>query len=87
MVDQYGDVLVSGYSLGFGTNNDFATIKYGCDNVKDWTIRYNGVSNTDDRMAAMMYNYSNGHIYITALFTLINVEKDLTMLQQQFKRS
>ncbi len=47
-VDQDGNVFVSGFSMGTGSNYDYATIKYSNVGVPLWTNRYNGAANGDD---------------------------------------
>jgi hypothetical protein len=47
-IDASNDVIVTGCSVGSGTTNDYATIKYSSAGVALWTNRYNGPANGDD---------------------------------------
>ncbi len=48
VVDAGNNIIVTGYSMGNGTYNDYATIKYSSAGVPLWTNLYNGpVSGTD----------------------------------------
>ena len=41
-VDDSGNVYVTGQSVGAGTDDDYATIKYSSDGQEQWVARYNG---------------------------------------------
>jgi len=64
-LDGSGNILVTGYSLGAGTNNDFITIKY--DNIGNmlWDRRY-GYTATNDIPNNISAD-DNGNIYVTGL--------------------
>lgn len=66
LVDQNGNVFVTGESLGAGTSNDYATIKYNSTGVQEWVARYNGPSNSVDEATAMAID-SAGNVYVTGL--------------------
>jgi hypothetical protein len=59
-----GTVHVTGYSVGSGTGNDYATVAYGWDGVPLWTNRYNGPGNSDDQVSAMAVG-TNGTVHVT----------------------
>src|SRR5436309_1733438 len=64
-VDSSGNVFVTGYSdSGFGTNLDYATIKYSGAGVPLWTNRYNGPGNGDDSAKAVAVD-SAGNVFVT----------------------
>ncbi|MBK9332452.1 MAG: SBBP repeat-containing protein [Ignavibacteria bacterium] len=63
-VDNNGNVYVTGYSRGNGTDYDYATIKYNAMGEEQWVRRYNGTSNYYDRATAMVLDDS-GNIYVT----------------------
>jgi uncharacterized delta-60 repeat protein len=63
-VDAFSNVFVTGYSYGYGTNRDFATIKYSPDGIEQWVARYNGPGNGNDLVFAMTIDpFSN--VYVT----------------------
>ncbi|MEO8446455.1 MAG: SBBP repeat-containing protein [bacterium] len=64
-VDASGNVLVTGASLGFGTSDDYATIKYNSLGAEQWVRRYNGPGgNVADRAYALAVDGA-GNIYVT----------------------
>jgi len=64
IVDIFGNVYVTGYSLGSGTNWDYATIKYDSAGALQWIQRYNGPGNFFD-IAYAIATDDLGFIYVT----------------------
>src|SRR5207249_7832446 len=52
-VDSRDNIFVTGYSMGNGTGNDYATVAYSNAGLPLWTNRYNGEANNDDRAVAV----------------------------------
>jgi len=44
LLDDQGNVYVTGYSEGIGTGSDYATVKYNSSGVQQWVSRYNGLN-------------------------------------------
>ncbi len=65
-VDSSGNVYVTGKSIGSGTYEDFATIKYNSSGVQQWIARYNGPGNGDDYAMAIALDNS-GNVYVTGM--------------------
>lgn len=63
-LDTNGNVLVTGFSQGNGSQLDFATIKYSNSGLPLWTNRYNGPGNGDDRAWALAVD-GNGNVFVT----------------------
>jgi uncharacterized delta-60 repeat protein len=63
-IDLSGNVYVTGYSYGSGTETDYATIKYSADGTQLWLKRYNGSGNSDDSASALAVDGS-GNVYVT----------------------
>ncbi len=63
-VDDSGNVYVSGVSIGIGTAEDYATIKYCPNGDTAWVRRYNGPGNDRDCACAVALDDS-GNIYVT----------------------
>jgi uncharacterized delta-60 repeat protein len=61
-VDASNNVMVTGYSPGNGSGNDYATIKYSSAGAPLWTNRYNGPGNGDDYAYAVAVDGSNNVI-------------------------
>ncbi len=65
-VDSEGNVFVTGYSVGSGTDYDYATIKYNSDGVEQWVQIYNGPGNQFDQAKAIAVD-NEGNVYVTGL--------------------
>ncbi|OGC90740.1 MAG: hypothetical protein A2142_02395 [candidate division Zixibacteria bacterium RBG_16_48_11] len=63
-VDDSGNVYVTGWSVGSGTNIDYATIKYTPDGDTVWVRRYDGPGNSYDEAYALAVDGS-GNVYVT----------------------
>jgi hypothetical protein len=58
-VDRSNNVIVTGYSAGSGSGDDYATIKYSSAGIALWTNRYNGPGNENDSPYAVAVDRSN----------------------------
>ncbi|MBS4015885.1 MAG: SBBP repeat-containing protein [Candidatus Latescibacteria bacterium] len=63
-VDSLGNVYITGYSAGSGTNFDYATIKYNSSGQEQWVTRYNGPGNHADYAVALALDDS-ANVYVT----------------------
>lgn len=63
-VDKSGNVYVTGESFGFGTGNDYATVKYNSIGQEQWVVRYDGPTNGDDFASGLAVDSSN-NVYVT----------------------
>jgi len=64
VADDSGNVYVTGFSSGSGTNTDYATIKYAPNGDTLWVRRYNGPGNGNDIAYALALDDS-GNVYVT----------------------
>jgi uncharacterized delta-60 repeat protein len=62
--DLSGNVYVTGYIFGNGTNDDIATIKYSSSGDTAWVRQYNGIVNGDDDAFSIAVDAS-GNVYVT----------------------
>jgi uncharacterized delta-60 repeat protein len=63
-VDSSGNVYVTGWSYGSGTDDDYTTIKYYPDGDTAWVRRYNGLGSSMDDAYAITVDDS-GNVYVT----------------------
>jgi uncharacterized delta-60 repeat protein len=64
VVDNAGNVYVTGYSAGSGTSYDYATVKYSSAGSEQWVARYNGPGNNWDWAYAIAADNA-GNVYVT----------------------
>lgn len=64
LVDDFGNVYVTGYSTGEGTGLDYATVKYNSGGIQQWVARYNGLANSNDFPKAIALDML-GSVYVT----------------------
>ena len=66
ITDEAGNVYVTGYSKGTGTELDYCTIKYNAAGVLQWTARYNGKGNMEDAAYSIALDGA-GSVYVTGI--------------------
>ena len=64
VLDSQSNVYVSGYSIGNGTGEDFATLKYNSSGSLQWVRRYNGPGNGNDQAKGLVID-NLGNSYVT----------------------
>ncbi len=64
ILDNAGNICVTGYSMGSGTAYDCVTIKYNSGGTQLWLQRYNGPGNLDD-FPVLIKADNSGNVYIT----------------------
>ncbi|MCS3796889.1 SBBP repeat-containing protein [Niastella sp. OAS944] len=79
-VDPNGNVYVTGTSVGSGTSDDYATIKYDNNGNTQWIRRYNGPDNSFDRATAIGVD-QNGNVYVTGWSRGIGTFQDYTTIK------
>jgi hypothetical protein len=63
-LDASGNVHITGYSYGSGTDYDYATVKYDANGNQLWVARYNGPGSSYDFAQAMALDAA-GNVYVT----------------------
>lgn len=72
IVDNQGNVYVTGQSTGVGTGLDYVTIKYDAQGTQQWVNRYNGPGNRIDEAVSIALDNS-GNIIVTGFSTGSNL--------------
>lgn len=78
VLDNSGNVYVTGNSNGYGSSNDYITIKYNSQGVEQWLMRYDGPVNGGDSPRDIAID-SMGNIYVTGTSSLFG--NDLTTIK------
>lgn len=71
VLDDIGNVYVTGYSADIDTLYDYATIKYNSAGVQQWVSRYNGPDNKVD-MATSIAVSNTGNVYVSGGSATVN---------------
>jgi uncharacterized delta-60 repeat protein len=64
-LDDYGNVIVTGESVGIGTGQDYTTIKYNSSGVQQWIARYNNASANSTDIARAIIVANNKDVLVT----------------------
>jgi len=78
-IDGSGNVYVTGYSSGSGTNYDYATIKYDASGNQLWVARYN-CANFNDVPKDLVVDAS-GNVYVTGYSFGSEIESDYATIK------
>jgi uncharacterized delta-60 repeat protein len=76
VLDNTGNIIISGYTKNSGTGSDITLLKYNASGTLLWTAQYNGTANESDRSYDLATD-ATGNIYITGK-TDINASPILT---------
>lgn len=79
-LDNSGNIFVTGYSIGTGSEEDYATVKYNYLGVEMWSARYNGPANGYDITSGLAVD-NDGNVYVTGYSLGIGSEEDYATLK------
>jgi len=80
VVDGSGNVYVTGWSVGLGTAEDYATVKYNDDGIEQWVSRYNGPYNSNDEAYGIAVDTLE-NVYITGYCRITGASVDYTTIK------
>jgi uncharacterized delta-60 repeat protein len=78
--DSSGNIYITGWSTGSGTDGDITTIKYNSDGNLEWVNRYNGPDSSFDEASAITVD-KNGNVYVTGNSTGSGTGSDITIIK------
>jgi uncharacterized delta-60 repeat protein len=81
-VDTSGNVYVTGYVIGAGTNVDWATIKYYPNGDTAWVRTYNRISTSQDQAHALAVD-NLGNVYVTGFTSEVGGNADYTTIKYE----
>ena len=79
-VDGSGNMYVTGYSTGLGTDYDYATVKYSASGQEEWVARYNGTGNGGDVAYAIAVD-GLGNVYVAGSSFGLGTTTDYTTIK------
>ena len=79
-LDPSGNVYVTGWSMGIGTDYDYATIKYDTNGNQLWVIRYDGPANGADWAFSPVVD-SSGNVYVAGRSDGIGTDRDYATIK------
>ncbi|MGH7496050.1 MAG: SBBP repeat-containing protein [bacterium] len=79
-VDASGNAYVAGFSHGANGNPDYLTVKHNSAGVRQWTARYNGPGNGDDKINALSIDAA-GSVFVTGSSLGANGNPDYATLK------
>jgi uncharacterized delta-60 repeat protein len=83
VVDNSGNVYVTGSSNSGANSDDYITIKYNTSGVQQWIARYNGVGSGSDVPASIFVD-AGGNVYVTGYSDVLTggyVDNDATTVK------
>lgn len=80
VLDNSGNIYITGESAGAGTGLDYATIKYDAAGNELWSVRYNGPANGDDIAVAIEVDNA-GNVFVTGRSEGIGTGFDYTTIK------
>jgi len=78
--DGQGNIVVTGYSFGQGTEHDWLILKYGAGGDLLWKAIYNSPFNRDDMCQALAFD-SKGNVILTGIDRTRETSYDMTTLK------
>jgi hypothetical protein len=79
-LDGAGNIYVTGGSMGAGTSEDYATIKYKPNGDTAWIRRYDGPANNTDEAKAIAVG-KHGNVYVTGMSAPNGIDLDYTTIK------
>lgn len=80
-VDATGNLIVTGFSVGFNSSEDFITMKYNEAGARLWLVRYNNPEEFDIDMATSLTLDALGGIYVAGVSNGTGTQEDIAVVK------
>jgi len=83
VVDNSGNVYITGSSNSGANSDDYVTIKYNTNGVQQWIARYNGIGSGSDVPASIFVDAA-GNVYVTGYSDVLTggyIDNDVTTIK------
>ena len=83
VVDNSGNVFVTGFSNSGANSEDYITIKYNTNGIQQWMARYNGIGSGSDVPASIFVD-AGGNVYVTGYSDVLTggyIDNDATTIK------
>ncbi len=80
-LDNSGNVIVTGYSVGAITSEDYTTIKYNSSGARQWIAKYNKPTESDIDIATSVVLDNSGNVYVTGYSVGNNTLEDIAVVK------
>ncbi|MFI5406804.1 MAG: SBBP repeat-containing protein, partial [Nitrososphaerales archaeon] len=79
-LDLSGNVYVTGWSFGNGTQSDYATVKYNTNGTEQWAARWDDPANSFDYANEAAVD-ENGNVFVTGISQGMGTDNDYTTVK------
>src|SRR4030067_3000824 len=79
-IDDSMNIYLAGWSVGSGTNTDYATVKYNSDGVFQWAARWDDPANSFEEANDVAVD-TDGNVYVTGFSVGAGTDNDYTKVK------
>ncbi len=80
-IDNSGNVIITGYSVGAITSEDYTTIKYNSSGSRQWIAKYDKPTESDIDIATSLVLDNSGNVYVSGYSVGNNTLEDIAVVK------